>query len=180
MLLWDGDCGHKGMFFLGWPVVMGYSLVTSCVRVLVKRKWIFSFYLDGVECNGGPFWQAVSSYVRFVHHNFSLRNTTFLGVFSAGLLVISCTFGIMLNSGGNLYFNTLTFASVVSLYRGSIRLVSWQVLRASLGAISPQTQARRACQLDPKHSRFRVRTCSDNSGLLVSFGQEKIQSFTFV
>ena len=73
----------------------------------------------------------------------------------------------MLNSGGSFYFNTLTFASLVCLCCGSIRLVSLQVLRASLGAISPQTQARRACQLDPKHSRFRVRTCSDNSGLLV-------------
>ena len=48
----------------------------------------------------------------------------FLGVISAGLLVISCTFGIMLNSGGNLYFNTLTFESLVCLCRGSIRLVS--------------------------------------------------------
>ena len=43
------------MFFLGCPVVIGYSLVTSRARVLVKRKLIFSFYLDGVECNGGPF-----------------------------------------------------------------------------------------------------------------------------
>ena len=103
---------------------------------------------------------------------FSLRNTTFPWCISAGLLVISCTFGIMSNSCGNLYFNTLTFASLVCLCRGSILLVSWQVLRASLGAISPQTQAHRACQWDPKHSRFRVRTCSDNSGLLVSFGQE--------
>ena len=34
------------MFFLGCPVVIAYSLVTSCVRVLMKRKWIFSFYLD--------------------------------------------------------------------------------------------------------------------------------------
>ena len=64
----------------------------------------------------------------------------------------------MLNSCGNLYLNTLTFASLVCLCRGSIRPVSWQILRASLGAISPQTQARRACQLNSKHSRFRVRT----------------------
>ena len=42
----------------------------------------------------------------------------------------------MLNSCGNLYFNTLTVASLVCLCRGSIQLVSWQVLRASLGAIS--------------------------------------------
>ena len=69
------------MFFLGCPVVIGYSLVTSFVRVLVKRKWIFSFYLDGVECNGGPFWQAVSSYVRFFHHNFPLRNTFYRYIF---------------------------------------------------------------------------------------------------
>ena len=44
----------------------------------------------------------------------------FLGVFSAGLLVINYTFGIMLNSCGNLYFNTLTFASLVCLCRGAL------------------------------------------------------------
>ena len=87
-------------------------------------------------------------------------------------LVINCTFGIVLNFCDNFYFNTLTLASLVCLCRGSNRLVSWQVLCASLRVISPQTQARRACQLDPKHSRFRDRTCSDNSGFLVSFGQE--------
>ena len=104
---------------------------------------------------------------------FQYKLRLFLGVFLAGLLVINCTFGIMLNSCGNLDFNTLTLASLVCLCRGSNRLVSWQVLRASLRAISPQTQACRACHLDPKHSRFRVRTCSDNSSFLVSFGQEQ-------
>ena len=63
---------------------------------------------------------------------------------------------------------------------GSNRLVSWKVLRASLRAISPQTQTRRACQLEPKHSSFRVRICTDNSGFLVQFGQIYIQSFLFV
>ena len=65
------------MFFLGCPVVIGYSLVTSCVRDLVKRKWIFSFYLDGVECNGGAVLSGSFILCPFFHHNFSLRNTTF-------------------------------------------------------------------------------------------------------
>ena len=98
---------------------------------------------------------------------FHLEMRLFLGVFLAALLVINCTFGIILNHCGNLYFNT----------RKSGLFMSWvdstrHVLRTSLRVISPQIQARRACQLDPKHSRFRVRTRSDNSGFLVSFGQE--------
>ena len=53
---------------------------------------------------------------------FHLEIRLFLGVFLAGLLVINCTFGIILNHCGNLYFNTLTLASLVCLCRGSTRL----------------------------------------------------------
>ena len=55
---------------------------------------------------------------------------------------------------------------------GPIRLVSWPAWRASSGAVSPQTQARRACQLNRKHSRFRGRTCGHNAGFLMCFGQQ--------
>ena len=76
---YDLETGHKGMFFVGCQLQLVVTWYCCCRsdRVLVKRKLVFSFYLVGVECNGGPFWQAVLSYVRFVHHNFSLRNTTF-------------------------------------------------------------------------------------------------------
>ena len=116
--------------------------------------------------NGGPIWQAVSC--PFCQSQFFPKKYhIFLVYFRPDFCSLNCRFGMMFNSCGNLYLNTLTFASLICLCRGSNRLVSWQVLLACLRANSPQTQAHRACQLDPKHSRFRVRTCSDNSGFLV-------------
>ena len=63
---------------------------------------------------------------------------------------------------------------------GPIRLVSWPAWCASSGAVSPQTQAHRACQLNCKHSRFRGRTCGHNASFLMCFRQQLIQLFTFV
>ena len=173
MLLWDGDCGHRGMFFLGCPVVISHSLVTSCVRVLTKRKWIFSFYLDGVECNGGPFWQAISSYVRFFPSQFTPKKCDILQVYFWpifwSLTVCSESHKSAIVACVLVRWHSWTwFVYVV----GPIRLVSWPAWRASSGAVSPQTQARRACQLNRKHSRFRGRTCGHNAGFLMCFGQQ--------
>ena len=67
--------------WLNWEKKLHLNvLLTRCPPVNDNICSFSGLLLQGffyTNCNGGPFWEAVSSYVRFVHHDFSLRNTTF-------------------------------------------------------------------------------------------------------
>ena len=103
-------------------------------------------------CNGGPFWQAISSYVRFFPSQFSPKKCDILQVYFWpdfwSLTVCSESHKSAIVACVLVRWHSWTwFVYVV----GPIRLVSWPAWRASSGAVSPQTQARRACQLNRKH-----------------------------
>ena len=126
------------------------------------------------KCNGGPFWQAISSYVRFFFPSqFSPKKCDILQVYFWpdfwSLTVCSESHKSAIVACVLVRWHSWTwFVYVV----GPIWLVSWPAWRASSGAVSPQTQAHRACQLNRKHSRFRGRTCGHNAGFLMCFGQQ--------
>ena len=164
-----------------YPDIFFYSLLQYIIQIKwwshsqlfqgkesreVRIRLILNVNIQWYICNGGGGGAFFSSYISFFHHNFPLRNTTFYRyIFGRiwSLTVCSESHKSAMVACVLVRWHSWTWLVYVV---GPIWLVSWPAWRASSGAVSPQTQARRACQLNRKHSRFRGRICCHNAGVL--------------